>query len=211
MRVGFLALRGRACTALGRGGPPGASPPQRAEKGRSRPQSALLLRAVPAGTCTDLDKVRGRPTRELHNTTRFVEWCCHRLKARGKKALLLIWDNASWHKSPEVRNWIAAHNRQVKASGHGVRIVGCLLPTKSPWLNAIEPKWIHGKRKVLQSPRDCLALMSSPTQSAGSSIVRTTSIYPFHRRSPDCALTASCPARCSASGLPDSSACWHPP
>jgi hypothetical protein len=30
--------------------------------------------------------------------------------------------------------------------------------------------------------------MSSPTESAGSSVVRTTSIYPFHRRSPDCAL-----------------------
>src|SRR5215208_7521359 len=40
----------------------------------------------------------------------------------------------------------------------------------------------------LQSPRDCLALMSSPTEFAGSSVVRTTSIYPFHRRSPDCAL-----------------------
>src|SRR5215204_2224375 len=30
--------------------------------------------------------------------------------------------------------------------------------------------------------------MSSPTESAGSSVVRTTSIYPFPRRSPDCAL-----------------------
>jgi hypothetical protein len=24
------------------------------------------------------------------------------------------------------------------------------LPKKSPWLNAIEPKWIHGKRKVIE-------------------------------------------------------------
>jgi hypothetical protein len=31
-----------------------------------------------------------------------------------------------------------------------VRIVTCLLPKKSPWLNAIEPKWIHGKRKVVE-------------------------------------------------------------
>src|SRR5215207_1957107 len=30
--------------------------------------------------------------------------------------------------------------------------------------------------------------MSSPTESAGTSVVRTTSIYPFPRRSPDCAL-----------------------
>ena len=76
-----------------------------------------------------------------------------RLRRRGKKALLLIWDNASWHKSREVRDWIDAHNRQVKASGHGVRIVACPLPTKSPWLNAIEPQWIHGKRKVTEPER----------------------------------------------------------
>ena len=28
-----------------------------------------------------------------------------------------------------------------------------LLPTKSPWLNAIEPQWIHGKRKVVEPER----------------------------------------------------------
>ena len=32
----------------------------------------------------------------------------------------------------------------------GVRIVSCLLPKQSPWLNAIEPKWVHGKRKVVE-------------------------------------------------------------
>jgi hypothetical protein len=26
----------------------------------------------------------------------------------------------------------------------------CLLPKQSPWLNAIEPKWVHGKRKVVE-------------------------------------------------------------
>jgi hypothetical protein len=31
--------------------------------------------------------------------------------------------------------------------------VPCLLPTKSPWLNAIEPQWIHGKRKVVEPER----------------------------------------------------------
>lgn len=68
----------------------------------------------------------------------------------GKKALLLIWDNASWHKSREVAHWIASHNRRVKQSESGVRIVSCLLPIKSPWLNLIEPKWVHGKRKVVE-------------------------------------------------------------
>jgi hypothetical protein len=97
--------------------------------------------------------VDGRPVSAI--TTRLLDYCCGKLAAAGKKALLLIWDNASWHKSREVRNWIAAHNRCVKDSGGeaGVRIVPCLLPTKSPWLNAIEPKGIHSKRKVTEPER----------------------------------------------------------
>lgn len=83
-------------------------------------------------------------------TTQFLDYCTEKLAAAGKEALLLIWDNASWHKSHEVRGWIAAHNQQVKASDHGVRIVPCLLPKKSPWLNPIEPKWVHSKRKVTE-------------------------------------------------------------
>jgi hypothetical protein len=62
----------------------------------------------------------------------------------------MIWDNASWHISREVRRWIGRHNREAKKSVSGVRIVTCLLPKKSPWLNAIEPKWVHGKRKVVE-------------------------------------------------------------
>ena len=95
--------------------------------------------------------VDGRPLSAI--TTRFLQWGCRRLESRGKKALLLIWDNASWHKSREVRGWIASHNAAVKASGHGVRIVACPLPIKSPWLNAIEPKWVHSKRKVTEPER----------------------------------------------------------
>jgi transposase len=56
------------------------------------------------------------------------------------QALLLIWDNASWHISGEVRGWIKEHNRAVKRTGQGVRLVLCRLPSKSPWLNRIEPK-----------------------------------------------------------------------
>ena len=32
-------------------------------------------------------------------------------------------------------------------------LVLCLLPSKSPWLNAIEPKWVHGKRAVVEPER----------------------------------------------------------
>ena len=61
----------------------------------------------------------------------------------------MIWDNASWHISKEVREWLASHNRQAKNGGEGARIVSRLLPKKSPWLNSMEPKWVHGKRKVV--------------------------------------------------------------
>ena len=62
----------------------------------------------------------------------------------------MFWDHATWHKSKMVRNWLRAHNQQVKSSGKGTRLLACLLPKKSPWLNPIEPRWIHAKRKVLE-------------------------------------------------------------
>jgi transposase len=95
--------------------------------------------------------VDGRPVSAV--TTPFLAWCCEQLAATGKTALLLVWDNASWHLSKEVRQWIGAHNRRVKGTGRGVRLVPCPLPIKSPWLNPIEPKWVHGKRKVVEPTR----------------------------------------------------------
>lgn len=93
--------------------------------------------------------VDGRPVSGL--TIAFLEWVCGKLAALGKEALLLVWDNASWHGSRLVEEWIAGHNRQVKVERQGVRIVLCPLPTRSPWLNPIEPKWVHGKRKVVEA------------------------------------------------------------
>ena len=92
--------------------------------------------------------VDGRPVSSI--TTLFLRWCAQELEGIGKKVLLLIWDNASWHVSKEVRRWLGKHNRRVKESDEGVRIVSCLLPKQSPWLNAIEPKWVHGKRRVVE-------------------------------------------------------------
>jgi hypothetical protein len=86
-------------------------------------------------------------------TTCFLAWSCEQTAARGKTALLLIWDNASWHMSKEVRTWVHAYNRQVKRTGTGVRLLVCPLPVKSPWLNPIEPKWVHGKRAVVEPDR----------------------------------------------------------
>lgn len=94
--------------------------------------------------------VDGRPVSSV--TTEFLSWVCGELKGQGKTAWLLTWDNASWPVSQHVRGWIQNHNRRVKAEG-GVRIVVCPLPTKSPWLNPIEPKWLHGKRAILEPER----------------------------------------------------------
>jgi hypothetical protein len=115
----------------------------------------LLVRsAAPTGDWEEqawLRFVAGRPVSA--RTIEFLAWCCTKLQAAGKAALLLVWDNASWHVSQAVRQWIGEHNRRVKTSGQGVRIVNCYLPLKSPWLNPIEAKWVHGKRRVVEPAR----------------------------------------------------------
>ncbi len=95
--------------------------------------------------------VDGRPVSAV--TTQFLAGCCDRLAAAGKTALLLVWDNASWHVSKAVRRWIKEHNRAVRRGEAAVRIIVCPLPTKSPWLNPIEPKWMHGKRWIVEPAR----------------------------------------------------------
>jgi transposase len=63
--------------------------------------------------------------------------------------VVIIWDNASWHKSADMRRWIRAYNRAAKAAGEP-RLLTHRLPIKSPWLNPIEPRWVHAKRSVCE-------------------------------------------------------------
>jgi hypothetical protein len=112
----------------------------------------LLVRALP--TIPEQRWLRfavGQPVSAL--TTQFLAWCCEHLAARGMRALLLVWDHASWHTSQRVRSWRRDHHRQVKPRGCGVRVLPCRLPSKSPWLNPIEPKGVHGKRAVMAPVR----------------------------------------------------------
>jgi len=104
--------------------------------------------ATPIRKQMSLRFVSGRPVSTI--TTQFLEWCCQRLQAQGKTSWLLIWDNASFHVSKMVRTWIREHNQQVKQEGQGVRILPFFLPTKSPWLNPIEPKWVHAKKAIVE-------------------------------------------------------------
>ena len=105
--------------------------------------------------------VDGRPVSNV--TTQFLDWCCRQLAARGKTAWLLVWDRAPWHASAVVREWIRTHNQQVKQGTAQVRILNCPLPSKSPWLNPIEPHWRHGKRAVVE-PTRLLSLQELPAR-----------------------------------------------
>lgn len=67
----------------------------------------------------------------------------------GKQVLVLIWDHASWHKSQDIRRWIHIYNRMAKQQGEP-RLLTHRLPTKSPWLNPIEPRWVHAKRGICE-------------------------------------------------------------
>jgi hypothetical protein len=98
--------------------------------------------------------VAGRPVSQV--TEDFLGWLCVRFHQEGKRVLVVVWDNASWHISKRVRDWIAAHNRRVRRLG-GVRLRVCALPVKAPWLNPIEPKWLHGKRAIVEPERKLTA------------------------------------------------------
>jgi len=63
-----------------------------------------------------------------------------------------------------------------------------VLPKKSPWLNAIEPKWVHSKRKVVEPDGLLDAHELAEIESARPSDVRTTSTCPLPKMSPDRAL-----------------------
>ena len=100
--------------------------------------------------------VAGRPISAV--TIDFLNWSCQALARQRVRVLALIWDHASWQVSQVVRAWIRTHNQQVKRQGKGVRILVCYLPSKSPWLNPIEPKWLHAKRAIVEPARVLSAL-----------------------------------------------------
>lgn len=66
-----------------------------------------------------------------------------------KKVVVLLWDNATWHKSVRLQQWIHTYNQAAKRAGEP-RLLTWLLPQQSPWLNPIEPRWLHAKRAVCE-------------------------------------------------------------
>jgi hypothetical protein len=119
--------------------------------------------------------VAGRPVSGI--TCAFLAWVAGQLAAEGVRVLALVWDNAPWHVSRAVRAWIRDHNRRVKRDGGCrlpicrlpicrlpicrlliCRLLICRLPSRSPWLNPIEPRWAHGKRAVVEPERKLAGL-----------------------------------------------------
>ena len=99
--------------------------------------------------------VDGRPVSQV--TEDFLGWACGVFAGEGKKVFVLVWDNAAWHVSKRVRAWIARHNRRVSRTKTGCRVRVCGLPVKAPWPNPIEPKWMHGKRAIVEPGRKLTA------------------------------------------------------
>ena len=125
--------------------------PKRAGPARPRAQSGRVLWAVTRGYTGHAPPLCGWAAGQCGDDaiSRVADGLVGR---RRQNRLLLVWDNASWHVSQAVRAWIKAHNRHVKQAG-GCRVVVCPLPVKSPWLNRIEPKWVHGKRAMAEPDR----------------------------------------------------------
>ena len=143
-----------AAAHLGGGRAPAA--PAGADDARDEPKAlagyGVVWRGLNDGADTIwLRFVDGRPLSGV--TTALLDGCCQQLAAQGKTAWLVVWDRAPWHESRAVRTWIRAHHRQVKQGRAQVRIVNCPVPSKSPWLNPIEPHWRHGKRAVVEPTR----------------------------------------------------------
>jgi len=120
--------------------------------------------------------VRGRPVSQV--TEDYLAWLCERLAAESKKGMVLVWDNAYWDISKRVWAWLKAHNRRAKREG-GVRIVACRLPSKSPWLNPIEPKWAHGKKAIVEPER---LLTAQETQTRVCDHYQCEQLEPLHQK-----------------------------
>lgn len=70
-------------------------------------------------------------------------------RQESKRVVVIIWDNASWHLSKRIRHWIHTYNQLAKQTNEP-RLIVHGLPSKSPWLNPIEPRWVHAKRAVCE-------------------------------------------------------------
>jgi transposase len=86
------------------------------------------------------------------NTIHYLEWLCQVLREEGKKRLITIWDDASWHASKMVLHWLKEHNRRARPKGE-LDVIHFELPAGSPWLNDIENYFKQGKKVIVEFDR----------------------------------------------------------
>jgi hypothetical protein len=91
-----------------------------------------------------------RPTGDI--TIQFLDWVCQVLCEEGKKKLIVVWDDASWHASGMVLQWIQEHNDHVTKEG-GIEVDHFELPARSPWLNDIEHNYRYAKNCIAEPGR----------------------------------------------------------
>jgi hypothetical protein len=92
-----------------------------------------------------------KPAARLHSSFVAATWRSGLGPSRCGERLIL---NARRDPVAEAAAALAAEVRaEVKASGAGVRIVKCQPPSKSPWLNPIEPKRARGQHKGVEPGR----------------------------------------------------------
>jgi transposase len=89
-----------------------------------------------------LDPITGTLTTQIRpvaSTAAFLPFLEHLLRRYPDDRLMLVLDNASYHKSNPMRHWFADHRD---------RVAVLFLPTYSPQLNLIERVWRFIKSKL---------------------------------------------------------------
>lgn len=130
----------------------GGEPLKLLPSGRGGGKGALACCGLPRADTGGvlLRFVDGRPVSQV--TEDRLGRPCGVFAKGGKGVFALVWDDAAWRASKRVRRWTGGHNRRVKREGGcETRVRG--LPVKAPWLNPIEPKWLHGKRAIVEPGR----------------------------------------------------------
>ncbi len=77
-----------------------------------------------------------------------LETLLHEFQAEGKRVLIVLWDNASWHTAQALRQWYHRYNQHAKREGR-IRLLLVPLPSRSPWLNAMEAVFGQAKRHIV--------------------------------------------------------------
>ena len=141
----FSPLKVPRLRALSRQGNPQRIPARRRFK-KGDPRSLVVYGALRlSDRSVDVWRSDGYPNSTW--TRAFLNHLLRGATRAGKRWLVVIWDNASFHVSKILKKWMRRYNRWARKHGR-TRIVPYQLPTASPWLNPIEPHWLHCKRAV---------------------------------------------------------------